>query len=670
MMDGYSNDPPPLGSGPGNGAGGVRPSSVPTGPLGPADDRGGEPAPPPRALVGFLTVLVPGLGHAAAGRIAAAVLFFLPVLIAGGILVAAALTEGGIRAAVTLANPTVLAGLLALQAALLGWRLLALGSSLVDPRWPPLRMRDAPLVIVLALLVIVPQVGAGYVTNVARETSQTVFRPTDGATVWEPQSPSPASTTAPSVSLAPGSTPSPTVSPTPVPTPIPPLLQRRTTVLLLGVDSEPGRSTLLTDTMIVASLDPVAKTVSMVSIPRDTVDVPLPGGSIFRSKLNSLYAYARRNPGAFPGSSGEGTDVLAAAISELLKVKIDYYAVVNLPGFVKLVDSVGGVDVNPDHAFCDNGYHDFGVWGFGIGAGPHHLDGAHALAYARIRKAAGESDFTRADRQQEILVSMKDAIVHGGFLGDPVGFLKALGDTIETNVPADILPDLAGLATEIGRDRVYRSVISYGLVHSGGAGDPRGSIMIPNVPGIRALSARLFTKAGVIPTVGGSSAAAASPRGSVAPGGSGAALGGHPEADSAPDHRPGPLLPLPSIRAGTGRASRPPGRRQSRHQSAPPRRRRRRQARSHRRRGRRRPRRRQPRRRRPRRRRPRRRRPRPPPHHRRRPRQPRRHRRRPSRRRRRRHRDASGRPAPVTGTLPGRDGLRLRRRFPRRLVDR
>ena len=520
----------------------VRPSSVGPGVLGPTGDIPAEKPPPPRALVGFLSVLVPGLGHAAAGRVAAAVLFFLPVLIAGGILVAAALNEGGLRTAATLANPTVLFGLLTLQGVLLAWRLLALGSSLVDARWPPLRMRDAPLVIVLALLVMVPQVWAGYVTNVARETSESVFRSTPGETAWQPLSSSP--TAAPSVSLAPGSTPSPTASPTPAPTPIPPLLQRRTTVLLLGVDSEPGRTTLLTDTMIVASLDPVAKTVSMVSIPRDTVDVPLPGGSIFRSKLNSLYAFARRNPGAFPGSSGQGTDVLAAAISELLKVKIDYYAVVNLPGFVKLVNSVGGVDVSPDHAFCDNGYHDFGVWGFGIGAGPHHLDGAHALAYARIRKAAGESDFTRADRQQEILVSLKDAIVHGGFLNDPVGFLQALGNTVETNVPPDILPDLVGVATEIGRDRVYREVISYGLVHSGGAGDPRGSIMIPNVQGIRALSARLFTKPGVIPTAGGSSAAAASPRGSMAPGGSGAAPAATPKPTPRRTTGPDPYCPF------------------------------------------------------------------------------------------------------------------------------
>ena len=232
----------------------------------------------------------------------------------------------------------------------------------------------------------------------------------------------------------------------------------------------------------------------MVSIPRDTVDVPLPGGSIFRSKLNSLYAYARRNPGAFPGSSGEGTDVLAAAISELLKVKIDYYAVVNLPGFVKLVDSVGGVDVDPDHAFCDNGYHDFGVWGFGIGAGPHHLDGAHALAYARIRKAAGENDFTRARSP-----AGDPRVAEGCHRARRVPrrsdrLPQGAGRHVETNVPPDILPDLAGLATEIGRDRVYR------CGHRLPAGAERGRRrlarihQVPNVPGIRALSGRLFTR--------------------------------------------------------------------------------------------------------------------------------------------------------------------------------
>jgi LCP family protein required for cell wall assembly len=530
-MEGHGRDPAagPKVSGPP----GVKPSSVPTGQLGSAGERGGAPPHLSRVLVGLLTVLVPGLGHAVAGRMRGAALFFLPVLAVGTILGARLLAGGAMRAVATLANPALLGGLLALQAALLLWRLAALGSSLRGPRWPPLSRRDLPLVAILAFLVVAPQVWVGYVTNTARETAEMVFRPGGQTTAWQPLSPSPPN--GPIVSLAPGASPLPIATPTPSPTPVPPLLKRRLTVLLLGVDSEPGRTTLLTDTIIVASLDPVARTVSMLSIPRDTVDVPLPGGSIYHPKLNSLYAFARRNPAAFPGSSGEGTDVLAAAISELLKVPIDYYALINLPGFVKLVDSVGGVDVDPDHAFCDPQYHDFGVWGFGIGAGPHHLDGAHALAYARIRKAAGESDFTRAERQQEILVSLKDAIMRGGFLNDPVGFLRALGNAVQTNVPPAILPDLVGLASDIGRDRVYRVVIDYSLLRNGPAGDPRGSIMIPDVPGIRALAAKLFPQAGALPGVGRPAASASSAT-SAAPSGSGALAG----ATARPRRTPGP----------------------------------------------------------------------------------------------------------------------------------
>ena len=113
-------------------------------------------------------------------------------------------------------------------------------------------------------------------------------------------------------------------------------------VLLIGIDSGVGRNTALTDTMIVASLDPVGKTVSMASIPRDMVDVPLPDGRTFRGKINSLVSYVRWHPGKFPGAK-DGQSVLAAALGQLLDLKIDMWAQVNLPGFVDLVDAVGGI---------------------------------------------------------------------------------------------------------------------------------------------------------------------------------------------------------------------------------------------------------------------------------------------------------------------------------------
>jgi LCP family protein required for cell wall assembly len=296
--------------------------------------------------------------------------------------------------------------------------------------------------------------------------------------------PSPAVSASPSASLEPTPSPTPTVP--------------RLTGLIIGVDSGIGRNTYLTDTMIVVSLDPVTNTVSMISIPRDMVDVPLPDGRRYKDKINSLVAYARHHPAQFPGSDGTGFDVLMGALGTLLDRPIAYYAKVDLGGFVRVVDTLGGVNVTVAHAFCDPSYDEYGFTrGFSISAGRHHLNGQQALAFARVRKASGESDFTRAARQQEILSGIRDTIVKGGFLNDPIGLLKAVGKTVETNVPRKLLPDLADAASRIGRKQTYRAVITHPLVV--GAFDSRGSIQVPDVKGIRALADKLIPEAGTMP---------------------------------------------------------------------------------------------------------------------------------------------------------------------------
>jgi anionic cell wall polymer biosynthesis LytR-Cps2A-Psr (LCP) family protein len=154
--------------------------------------------------------------------------------------------------------------------------------------------------------------------------------------------------------------------------------------------------------------------------------------------------------------------------------------------------------VDVDHGLCDAAYDEYGYQGshFAIGAGRHKLNGNAALAYARIRKSAGESDFTRAARQQQVLVALRDRIVKGGFLDDPVGLLRALGNTIETNMPPKLLPDLAPLVTQISRKSVYQTVIRYPLVHPNATADARGSIQIPDLAKIKALGAQLFPPPG------------------------------------------------------------------------------------------------------------------------------------------------------------------------------
>jgi hypothetical protein len=133
-----------------------------------------------------------------------------------------------------------------------------------------------------------------------------------------------------------------------------------------------------------------------------------------------------------------------------------------------------------------------------ITPGRYHLDGEQALAYARVRKAFGESDFTRAARQQEIIVAARDRVVSGGFLTDPAGFISAMGRLVTTSVEPGVLAQYVGPATGISRDHVFRQVIQWPLVH-GTSGDPRGSIQIPDLEGIHDLGVAAFPPAGTLP---------------------------------------------------------------------------------------------------------------------------------------------------------------------------
>ena len=441
----------------------------------------------------FLDAVMPGLGHLAAGRVVRAAVFGLPSILVLGLLAGVAVSAGPVRLGSLALDDRVLLGLIGLQAVVLAWRLAAMGSSLLNPRLPRLRGRDAIPVALVALIAIGPQAYLGYATNVAREEVNVVFAPsTTGSGAWKPATPTPdpGSSAGPESSAA--GSPTPAASPSPA--------VARANVLLIGVDSGVGRSTLNTDTLIVASLDPVTETVSLLSLARDMVDVPLPGGGTYSGKINSLLSYARIHPGEFPGSRGDGHDVLMAAVGTLLGLDIEQWAQVDLGGFVAVVDSLGGVDVNVAHAFCDPSYDEYGIpAGFAISAGRHHLNGSQALAYARVRKAAGESDFTRQSRQQEVISGVRDAVVKGGFLNDPIGFLKAIGQTVQTNVPRSVIVPLADVARRVDRARTYRAVVTYPLVRPGF--DVRGSIQLPDIAGIRALATSLFPSPGTVPAV-------------------------------------------------------------------------------------------------------------------------------------------------------------------------
>jgi LCP family protein required for cell wall assembly len=420
-----------------------------------------------RLTAAALSAILPGLGQAFNRRSGLAVLFAVPSLALVVGVIALLQLQSPARLVAWIVAPEILGALLTLNLLLLAWRLLSVGHAFLDTRRAgPTGRRGAVGIVVILLLVALPHVVVYRYGTILGDTFARVF---DGALddAGGPSGPVPGD-------------------------------GERINVLLVGVDAKRDRTTTLTDTMMVASLDPVGRSVSMVSVPRDLVDTPLGNGDVFGPKLNSLLGYADRNPDAFPDG---GTRALEDAIGALLDIPIHYYARLDFGGFITMVDAVGGVDVTVAKGFDDPGYDGFGfdARGYSITAGDHHLDGANALAYARSRKGAGESDFTRAARQQQILVAMRDQVSSGGsLLFELPPLLDAVGHTIRSDVPAQHLPELAAILDEVDRADMVSVVIRFPLVHP--VTTRYGASQEADLPAIRSMAAGLFSRPGTPPT--------------------------------------------------------------------------------------------------------------------------------------------------------------------------
>ena len=318
-----------------------------------------------RLIAAAFSGILPGLGQLYNGDRKWGFRLLVPTLIGMAIVLAIWATSTPTRLAATLVIPSTLLAVLVLNVLVLGWRLLAVLQAFFDRRFQARAGRFGVVgLAIIVTLVALPHLVAGYYGWVAYTAFDKVF---SGSTFEGRDDPA----------VGPG-----------------PAADERLNVLLTGIDAGPGRAHALTDTMIVVSLDPVGETVTMVSVPRDMVDVPLGNGNTFGPKLNSLASYASNHPDEFPNGASRA---LPDAIAALLGIPIHYTAQVDLGGFVRMVDAVGGVDITAAKALADPNYGGFGVGpGWSITKGRHHLDGANALAYARIRKSPGESDFTRA----------------------------------------------------------------------------------------------------------------------------------------------------------------------------------------------------------------------------------------------------------------------------------
>jgi len=187
----------------------------------------------------------------------------------------------------------------------------------------------------------------------------------------------------------------------------------RINILLLGIGGAQHEGGYLTDTIILASLEPSTKKVSLISVPRD-LSIPVNGKY---QKINAVNAYAEME------KRGSGGLAVSQAISDLLQIPIDYYIRVDFKAFSDLVDEIGGVDINIARSFDDYRYpirgeeknedYEARFEHLHFDKGPIHMDGKLALKYARSRHGNnGEgSDFARARRQQNIIMAVKKELL-------------------------------------------------------------------------------------------------------------------------------------------------------------------------------------------------------------------------------------------------------------------
>ena len=222
-----------------------------------------------------------------------------------------------------------------------------------------------------------------------------------------------------------------------------------TNVLLLGEGGADHEGIDLTDTLMIASIDARHKEgVVMISLPRDlyVLNTELMG----KGRINSLYrnykSYLIGQGTAHPEAETESLKQLGTELGTLTGIPIHAVMKIDFNGFIQAVDSVGGVDVDVPEDIVDPEYPgpNYTFETFSITKGPHHLDGATALKYARSRHST--SDFSRSARQQQIISAVVKKMRETGTINN-LGKISELVGIISKNFRSTLNSrELMGLA--------------------------------------------------------------------------------------------------------------------------------------------------------------------------------------------------------------------------------
>ncbi len=256
-------------------------------------------------------------------------------------------------------------------------------------------------------------------------------------------------------------------------------------LLLLGLDQRPGESTGRTDAMVLTRVEPANKSAALISIPRDLCVADCRTEPY---RINSVY-------------QNEGPDVLRQRVGEIMGINVDYLIVLDFYGFRQLIDFFGGVEIDVTKTIYDASFPnatDTGFEPFYVEAGINLFDGDKALRYARSRHQDGA--FARDQRQQQILLALREQILTPRTLLQSPAFLERLRDTFKTNVPIELVPSMLKLALSIDSTRVVQGAVGLDRGLSATVIAENGAYVLePNVPLIQAYAAELVRQGEALP---------------------------------------------------------------------------------------------------------------------------------------------------------------------------
>jgi polyisoprenyl-teichoic acid--peptidoglycan teichoic acid transferase len=241
----------------------------------------------------------------------------------------------------------------------------------------------------------------------------------------------------------------------------------RVNILVLGWDRRPSEPCpCQTDTMILATLDSKTSTAGMVTIPRD-LWVPIPG--VGEQRIDAAWSFGEDRK--YPGG---GFGLVKKTVEADLGRKVDYYVLINFDGFRKIVDALGGVDIDVPRPIDDPTYPDdqsFGYIPLHFSAGLQHMDGERALQYARTRHQ--DSDFSRSRRQIQILMALRDKALRLDLVPQIPRLIQSMWGAVQTDIPIPEAIALAQTASQIRTENLQIGSIdqtmAVGFRTSGGA---------------------------------------------------------------------------------------------------------------------------------------------------------------------------------------------------------